>query len=61
MFIGIALAIPESVRFLIVRDAPRAEIAAIVQRLRPRADLSDVTRYVAGEESRKNSPASLFG
>src|SRR5438105_2063363 len=60
MFIGIALAIPESVRFLIVRDAPRAEIAAIVQRLRPRADLSDVTRYIAGEESRKNSPASLF-
>lgn len=60
MFVGIALAIPESVRFMIVRDAPLAQIAAIVQRLRPSADLSDVTRYIAGEESRKNSPASLF-
>jgi AAHS family 4-hydroxybenzoate transporter-like MFS transporter len=60
MFIGIALAIPESVRFLIIRGAPDANIAAIVQRLRPTADLSDVARYVAGEESRKNSPASLF-
>jgi AAHS family 4-hydroxybenzoate transporter-like MFS transporter len=60
MFIGIALAIPESVRFLIIRGAPVANIAAIVQRLRPTADLSDVARYVAGEESRKNSPASLF-
>jgi AAHS family 4-hydroxybenzoate transporter-like MFS transporter len=60
MFIGISLAIPESVRFLIVKGAPVTDIAAIVQRLRPRADLSDVTRYLAGEESRKNSPASLF-
>ena len=60
MFVGIALAIPESVRFLIVRGAPVTQIAAIVQRLRPLADLSGVTRYVAGEESRKNSPASLF-
>ena len=60
MFIGISLAIPESVRFMIVKGAPVSDIAAIVQRLRPRADLSDVTRYLAGEESRKNSPASLF-
>jgi AAHS family 4-hydroxybenzoate transporter-like MFS transporter len=60
MFLGLAVAIPESVRFLIVRGAAKADIAAIVQRLRPAADLSDVTRYVAGEESRKNSPASLF-
>ena len=60
MFIGIALAISESVRFLIIKGAPLANIAAIVQRLRPRSDLSDVTRYLAGEESRKNSPSSLF-
>jgi MFS transporter, AAHS family, 4-hydroxybenzoate transporter len=60
MFIGISLAIPESVRFLIIKGAPVSDIAAIVQQLRPRADLSDVTRYLAGEESRKNSPASLF-
>src|SRR5579864_3933739 len=32
MFIGIALAIPESVRFLIVRGAPAREVAVIVQR-----------------------------
>lgn len=60
MFIGISLAIPESVRFMIIKGAPVSDIAAIVQQLRPRADLSDVTRYLAGEESRKNSPASLF-
>lgn len=60
MFIGISLAIPESVRFLIIKGAPVSDVAAIVQQLRPRADLSDVTRYLAGEESRKNSPASLF-
>jgi len=60
MFLGLALAIPESVRFLIVKGAPNAEISAIIQRLRPSADLSDVTRYVAGEEIRKNSPSSLF-
>ncbi|HEX5279099.1 MAG TPA: MFS transporter [Micropepsaceae bacterium] len=60
MFLGLALAIPESVRFLIVKGAPDREIAAIIQRLRPSADLCDVTRYVTGEESRKNSPASLF-
>jgi AAHS family 4-hydroxybenzoate transporter-like MFS transporter len=60
MFIGISLAIPESVRFMIIKGAPVSDIAAIVKRLRPRADLSDVTRYLAGEESRKNSPASLF-
>lgn len=60
MFIGLALAIPESVRFLIVKGAPAGQIAAIIQRLRPSADLSDVVRYVAGEPSRKVSPASLF-
>ncbi len=60
MFAGIALRIPESVRFLIIKGKPFAEIAAIVQRLRPTADLSDVGTFVVGEESRKNSPASLF-
>jgi AAHS family 4-hydroxybenzoate transporter-like MFS transporter len=60
MFIGLALALPESVRFLIVSGAPPARIAEIVRRLRPQADLSDVTRYVINEESRRNSPLSLL-
>jgi len=60
MFIGLALRLPESVRFLIVSGAPSARIAEIVQRLRPQADLSDVTRYVVSEESRRNSPLSLL-
>jgi len=60
MFIGLAVAIPESVRFLIVKGAPLPEIAAIIRRIRPAQDFSNVTRYTVGEESRKNSPASLF-
>jgi len=60
MFVGLALAIPESVRFLIVRGGAPKEIAAIVRRLRPEQDLSGVTRYIVAEESRKASPASLL-
>jgi AAHS family 4-hydroxybenzoate transporter-like MFS transporter len=60
MFIGLAIALPESVRFLIVSGAPTAKIAEIVQRLRPHADLSGVTRYILNEESRRNSPLSLL-
>ena len=59
MFLGLAVALPESVRFLIVSGAAPARIAQIVRRLRPTADLSGVTRYVIHEESRRNSPLSL--
>ncbi|HMI97340.1 MAG TPA: MFS transporter [Micropepsaceae bacterium] len=60
MFIGLALALPESVRFLIVSGGPTQQIAAIVRRLSPQIDLTGITRYVVGEESRKNSPLSLL-
>jgi len=60
MFVGLSLALPESVRFLIVSGASPAKIAVIVQRLRPQADLSGVTRYIINEESRRNSPLSLL-
>lgn len=60
MFIGLALALPESVRFLIVSGAAPGKIAEIVQRLRPQADLSNVTRYIINEESRRNAPLSLL-
>jgi AAHS family 4-hydroxybenzoate transporter-like MFS transporter len=60
MFIGLSIALPESVRFLIVSGAAPARIADIVRRLRPQYDLSGVTRYVLNEESRRNSPLSLL-
>ena len=60
MFIGLTLALPESVRFLIVSNGDRSRIAQIVQRLRPQADLTSVTSFVINEESRRNSPTSLL-
>ena len=60
MFIALAVALPESVRFLIVSGAATERIAAIVRMLRPQLDLSGVTRYVAGEEIRKVSSGSLL-
>src|SRR5258708_33807092 len=60
MFVGFIFALPESVRFLIVSGGPPQQIAAIVRRLRPEIDLSGITRYIVGEEIRKNSPASLL-
>ena len=60
MFIGLSIALPESVRFLIVSGAAPSRIAEIVRRLRPQADLSGVTRYVINEESRRNTPLSLL-
>ncbi len=60
MFIGLSITLPESVRFLIVSGAPTAQVAEIVRRLRPKADLSDVTRYIVNEEHRRNAPLSLL-
>jgi AAHS family 4-hydroxybenzoate transporter-like MFS transporter len=60
MFIGLAVKLPESVRFLIVSGAPLPRIAEIVRRLRPRIDLDGVSRYVLHEESRRNSTLSLL-
>jgi AAHS family 4-hydroxybenzoate transporter-like MFS transporter len=60
MVIGLVFALPESVRFLIVSNAPVPRIAKIVQRLRPNADLSGVSSYVVNEEHRRNSPLSLL-
>jgi len=60
MFVALYVKLPESVRFLIVSGAPTSKIAEIVRMLRPQADLSDVTRYVIHEESRRNSAFSLL-
>ena len=60
MFIGLYAKLPESVRFLIASGAPNPRIAEILRMLRPRIDLSDVTRYVIHEESRRNSALSLL-
>ena len=60
MFIGLAISLPESVRFLIVSNAAPSRIAEIVRRLRPNYDLSGVTRYIINEEVRRNSPLSLL-
>jgi AAHS family 4-hydroxybenzoate transporter-like MFS transporter len=60
MCIGLVLALPESVRFLIVSGAPAERVAQIARRLRPQADLSGVARYIVNEESRRNSALSLL-
>ena len=60
MFAGLAYALPESVRFLIVSRAPVARVAEIVKRIRPGIELSGVDRYVVNEEIRRNTPTSLL-
>ena len=60
MFIGLIIALPESVRFLVVRGGKTAKIAEIARRVRPEEDFSHVMYYVINEEKRTNSPASLF-
>jgi AAHS family 4-hydroxybenzoate transporter-like MFS transporter len=60
MVFGLVIALPESVRFLIVRGAPGMKIAQIVRRLSPQTDLSGVVRFIINEESRRNSPLSLL-
>ncbi len=60
MMVLLAFTLPESIRFLIVSEAPRDRIAAIVKRIRPELDLSGVTHFLAGEEHRKVAPGSLL-
>lgn len=60
MFVALALWLPESIRFLVVRGRDHASVAAIARKLRPAEDFSNVTRFVINEESRTNSLNSLF-
>ena len=60
MFLLLAAALPESVRFLVVRGGETKRIGEIARKLRPEEDFSSVTRYVISEEKRTNSAASLF-
>jgi AAHS family 4-hydroxybenzoate transporter-like MFS transporter len=60
MFVALALWLPESIRFLVVRGDDHARVAAIARKLRPGDDFSGVTRFVINEESRTNSLNSLF-
>jgi AAHS family 4-hydroxybenzoate transporter-like MFS transporter len=60
MFLGLAYALPESIRFLVVRGAPLAQVTALARRIRPEDDFSAVSRFVVTEEVQKSSPANLF-
>src|SRR5262245_47383305 len=50
MFLLLAAALPESVRFLVVRGGENAKIRDIARRLRPEENFSSVTRFVINEE-----------
>ena len=60
MLIGLVFALPESIRFLVVRGIAPERVDAIARWLRPEADYSAPRRYVVNEERRTNSPATLF-
>jgi AAHS family 4-hydroxybenzoate transporter-like MFS transporter len=60
MIVALAVWLPESIRFLVVRGRDHASVAAIARKLRPGEDFSGVTRFVINEESRTNSLNSLF-
>jgi MFS transporter, AAHS family, 4-hydroxybenzoate transporter len=60
MFLGLAAALPESVRFLALQGRDRTAVAALAKRIRPGDDFSSVVRFVATEEKHKASPAGLF-
>jgi MFS transporter, AAHS family, 4-hydroxybenzoate transporter len=57
---ALALFLPESIRFLVVRGSDHARVAAIARKLRPSEDFSGVTRFTINEEKRINSPNSLL-
>ena len=50
----LAVALPESLRYLLARNAPAARVAAVLNRLRP--GLPSATRYVADEERAHGAP-----
>jgi len=56
----LALLLPESIRFLVVRGRDHDRVAAIARKVRPKQDFSDVSRFVISEEKRTNSLNSLF-
>jgi AAHS family 4-hydroxybenzoate transporter-like MFS transporter len=60
MLIGLAIAVPESIRFLVVRGGAPERVDAIARWLRPGEGNGATRRYVVNEERRNNSPKSLF-
>jgi MFS transporter, AAHS family, 4-hydroxybenzoate transporter len=60
VLLGLALLLPESIRFLVVRGRDHDRVAAIARKLRPKDDLSTVSRFGISEEKRTNSLNSLF-
>jgi MFS transporter, AAHS family, 4-hydroxybenzoate transporter len=60
MLVVLALWLPESIRFLVVRGRDHDRVAAIARKVRPEEDLSNVSRFVISEESRINTATSLL-
>ena len=60
VLLALQVALPESIRFLVVSGGAAERISAIVRRIRPEDDISGVTRYAINEERRKNSVSSLL-
>jgi AAHS family 4-hydroxybenzoate transporter-like MFS transporter len=56
----LAIWLPESIRFLVVRGRDHHRVAAIARNLRPQDDFSAVTRFTVSEESRINTVTSLL-
>jgi len=46
----LAAALPESLKFLVLRDKARAQIVKLVRALNPAATITDDTRFVVGDE-----------
>jgi AAHS family 4-hydroxybenzoate transporter-like MFS transporter len=60
MLLVLALWLPESIRFLVVRGRDHERVAAIARKVRPEEDFSTVSRFVISEESRINTATSLL-
>jgi AAHS family 4-hydroxybenzoate transporter-like MFS transporter len=56
----LALWLPESIRFLVVRGSDHHRIAAIARNLRPEDDFSAVSRFTISEETKINTFTSLI-
>jgi AAHS family 4-hydroxybenzoate transporter-like MFS transporter len=56
----LVLVLPESARFLIVKQRPMAQIQAVVRRIAPGADVG-VTRFTVPEEGLNKPKSSLHG
>ncbi len=53
---GLALFLPESIRFMVSRGHDNAKIAATLRRLDPEADIRPEDRFVAGDEQQAKAP-----